>query len=289
MIASVAEWVERKRSGGHLTGADLVALDGGYLTGHRLARVEGHYWGCRACQERMAADREVDRLVRRAMPPVTIDPALKAALLTRVAEEWRQPTSSPPSRPRRPVLALTMVVLAGILVVARPGDSGANDPLGSFIQVGAVEIKGWIDDPQPLAVPVNATPDTGDVAFAAVEPATLPLGYRVVDREVTDAGGLDLYLENEAGASLLLTQGPPSLGGVVVEPDARNQVVRIRDVNVLAMGDPRDVMTGAMFWEREGIVFALIVATEPSGGFPLAHGLAVIEAIIAVQDEEEAS
>lgn len=267
----------------HLAGEDLVAVQGGYLTGRRRERVECHLATCVHCRQRLADYREVDRLVRR-QPRLAVDPAKKAALFARLREE-----SARPARPWfwRPFLGCAMAVLVLIAVTSWPGISEAGSLLGDFVRFGEIKVKERFEDPQPLAVPTASMTDSPipDLRFDPFEPGDLPLGYALVAGESPKPDTLALYFENAVGDTFMLTQGPTKPGLIVVPPNAGDWATSIGGSPILVTSDPRPDVTGAVAWERHGIVFMLMTVDEPSGGLPVSNALAIVQAIITAHDE----
>lgn len=273
--------IRRTRSK-HLTGEDLVAIDGGYLTGRRRERVYGHLATCQACQARVRKDREFTELLRRQLR-ARIDPAMEAAMIERVLAEAARRRQR--RRFRGPLLVGAMTMLALFLMTALPSVSEADSLLGDFVRFGQIEIKERFEDPKPLAVP--AAPviniDLSALPFDPVMPATLPLGYRLVATELASDDVVNLYFENSEGDSLMLSEGPNIPGAIVVPPDQGDWTTMVGDTPVLVTADPRLDVTGAVGWEEYGIVFVLMTIDEPSGGLPVRDARKIVEAIIVTQ------
>lgn len=279
--------LSRRRTRAHLTGEDLVAVEGGYLTGRRRERVYRHLVTCQACQARLRENHELNELIRRHVRPA-FDPASRAALLARLEEE-----AARRRRPRfwRPLLVSAVTVLILLVATLLPGVSEADSLLGDFVRFGEIKVKERFADPQPLTVPTRSAPESAslDLDFEPFEPGDLPLGYAFVARKVPKPDTLELYFENADGDSLMLTQGPTRAGMVGVPPNAGDWATSIDGAPVLVTADPRPDVTGAVGWERHGIVFVLMTINEPPGGLPVSDALAIVLAIITAQDEAEAN
>ena len=71
----------------HVSDADLVAYeDNDPADAARVARIAAHLVACPACRQRLADFAEVGRLLRERYP-LKDDPAARAAILARIAEE----------------------------------------------------------------------------------------------------------------------------------------------------------------------------------------------------------
>lgn len=273
----------RRSSAKHLTGEDLVAIDGGYLTGRRRARVYGHLATCPACQARVREDREFTEMLRRRLR-ARIDPAMEAEMIARVLAEAARRRQR--RRFRGPLLVGAMTMLVLFMMTALPSVSEADSLLGDFVRFGQIEIKKRFEDPKPLAVPTTPVIDVdlSALPFDPVLPATLPLGYQLVATELASDEVVNLYFENSEGDSLMLSEGPNIPGAIVVPPDQGDWSTMVGDTPVLVTADPRPDVTDAVGWERDGIVFVLMAVDEPSGGLPVADALAIVETIIPLQD-----
>jgi hypothetical protein len=274
----------RRSSDKHLTGEDLVAIDGGYLTGRRRERVYGHLATCLACQAREREDREFTEMLRQQLR-ARIDPVMEAEMIARVLAEAARRRQR--RRFRGPLLVGAMTMLVLFIMTALPSVSEADSLLGDFVRFGQIEIKERFEDPYPLAVPTTPVIDVdlSALPFDPVLPATLPLGYRLVATELASDDVVNLYFENSEGDSLMLSEGPNIPGAIVVPPDQGDWTTMVGDTPVLVTADPRLDVTGAVVWEEYGIVFVLMTIDEPSGGLPVRDARKIVEVIIVTQHE----
>lgn len=259
---------------------DLLLYTEGALRGARLEYVEIHVGVCAACQAWLQQFDDLGQLFQ-VSTPVSADPVRRATLLAHLNGLKR---SRPPlASPQRP--AAIVVLVAVFLLIAVPATTNANGFLGRYVRIGAIEIKESLDKPERLSVPTTIARSAAQpLAFPAVEPVTLPLGYTMVVREALAPRRLDTYFRDPNGYALQLSQEPASGGGVVVDSKSSEQVIVVRDTGVLYIGDHRLGVVSALFWEREGIGFGLVVVDEPAGGLQLHDAVRIVDAVMAAQD-----
>lgn len=276
--------IRRRARSHHLRGEDLIAVEDGYLTGRRRERVYGHLATCQACQARLREYREVGELIRRRSPRPAADPDRRAALMAQIqarAARRRWPWFW------RPLLVSAVTVLVLIATTVLPSVSEADSLLGDFVRFGQIEVKESFEEPKPLAVPTltsGISTSMPDSAFSIVEPATLPLGFEIAAREAPTPLLFTLYFQNDAGDSLMLNQEPAKTGRATIDSKEPADIVTFHDRSVLLVGDPRPGIVSAMFWDRDGIGFGLLVVDEPSGGLLRQDALAIVDAIMVAQD-----
>jgi hypothetical protein len=82
----------------------------------------------------------------------------------------------------------------------------------------------------------------------------------------------------------MLNQEPVNAGYATVDSNSPGDIVILHDTSVLLVGDPRLGIVSAMFWERNGVGFGLLVVDEPSGGLLRQDALAIVDAIMGEQD-----
>ncbi len=261
---------------------DLLAYADGELRGARLEYVDAHLRVCVPCQSWLKEFEHLRHLFQTSTQ-VSADPMRRAAVLASLSQgtsRRRQPWLPPR-------LAVVGLVTALLLAIAFPLASDADTLLGDFVRFGEIKIKERFEDPQPLAVPANPADGRADapVIFNAVELASLPLGYALASSEAPRPDRLILYFENGDGASFLLRQGPTKPDTVVVPPGGGDWATSVEGTSVLITADPRPGVTGAVAWERHGVVFILMTIDEPSGGLPVSHALTIVEAVIAAQNQ----
>jgi anti-sigma factor RsiW len=97
----------------HIAGEDLVAYADGELRGADLARVQTHLRICEECQRRLAADAEVERLIREHLPIID-NPVRRAVLKARIAAE-----AARRARPwwRKRVVWIGVAIMAALLAL----------------------------------------------------------------------------------------------------------------------------------------------------------------------------
>lgn len=273
---------------------ELVAYLDGYLAGGRRELVDAHARVCPSCRERIAMFREVDQLVREAVGPPRDDPVARARLRARLAAEAR-PRGHPRLLPRVPRGLLpraspwVTVPLAALLLalLVLPLSSRAGWPLGDVVHVGPFRSeRAAPTDGAPVVLRGVATPQVPSLepGFRSVEPASLPQGLARAERSVPAAGRVELAYRSPTGLALHLAEVPAAGASVKVAPSPGQGTAVVGDTAVFWLGDPRPGTVSALFWERGGVFFELLVIESSAGGLPLADALAIVEAVVAAQD-----
>jgi hypothetical protein len=267
-----------------VTGEDLVAYLDGYLAGGRRELVEAHLrTRCPACHERVAAFREVDRLVQAAVGPPIDDPAGRVALRERLEVEARR-------RKRRPGgLVLVGAVAALVLAVAlfRPGASVADAPWGDWLRFEDVRVDRTTPPAAAPPLPAGAGTDRASVqapAFKTAEPARLPLGLVLAERSLPNPRLLELVYRDPTGLEVSLFEAPTGAASVSIGSLGEPSRIVVGGTEVLVLEDPRPRAVAALFWERGGVVFDMLILASPPEGLQLADARAIIEAFMAAQD-----
>lgn len=266
-------------------GEDLIAYADGYLAGARRELVEAHLRVCAHCQDRVAAFREVDRIIREGAPLVDDSAgrvALHAALLTQQA---RRPVVPWPLR-RSIITASLLLLLAGLLTW--PISSRAGVPLGRFIDFGPVRVERSVssgrDAPALLHV-ATAGPSPAALIFSAVEPPVLPLGLKRVERSTPTQDRLELLYRNGLGMAVLVQQTPARANVVSLDTSSgEHGVTLVAGIEVLWLADPQPGAVSWLFWEREGVFFELMMTESPPDGLLLTDAERIVESLATAQD-----
>lgn len=274
---------------------ELVAYDDGTLSGGRREIVEAHLAACPHCQERMAAFHEVDRIILANAISVDVPVQRRSELRTRLNREANRRSGMSTylqlaSPLQRPVVALGLVALLLLLTVV-PTVTEAGFPLGRFVRFAKVELEQALprDAQDPIRHVASSVPDSLEPSFQAVAPAELPLGLVRVEQSTPNPDRVELLYRNQAGVAILVTEIPAATGMVTLESTGTD-LSTVRDTDVLIVDDPRPEAVAALFWERDGVFFGVLVIEAPPGahgGLKRADALLVVEAMMEAQDADQ--
>lgn len=263
-----------------------MALADGELRGGRREFVEAHLQTCPDCRRWLARFEETAGLLRREPPPGDVT-ARRVALKERLHREV--------ARHDRPLLmrstrAARLLVVLALALLAWPWASEADELFGRFVRFGEVRLLGPREEGTPIRGVASPLPGVATVSFATVEPARLPLGLARTGRSIPAPDRLELSYGNGADLTILVTELPAREGVLKLEPGTPANAATVRDTQVLWLPDPQPEAVAALYWERWGVVFEVLVLEAPlgnNGGLKLGDAITVVEAIMAAQDAAE--
>lgn len=266
-----------------LPAGDLIGYIDGYLSGGRRELVEAHVAVCRHCQERLAVFESVKRLIQDGTPPID-DAAGRAMIRSRLEREAGRGRVAP----RLLAVPVLLLLLALALVVGPVPGTEAGFPLGRFIRFAEVEIKQLLpkENQRPVKHVAPSVPDVPEPTFPTVAPTELPLGLVRVERSAPSSERLELLYRNHAGITILVTEAPARPGMITLDASGK-EVLVVRGTEILWLKDPRPDAVAALFWERDGVFFDVMVVEAPPGaygGLKRLDGLQIVEALMAAQD-----
>lgn len=272
---------------------ELIAYQDGSLPMGRREIVEAHLAACNHCQERMATFRDTDRIIQEYAVIAKLPEQSRAALRTRLQKEADSRAGRSEhlhlrfiSLPQSLVARLLVALL--VLLLALPPATQAGFPLGRFVHFAEVEVKERLPFEEQEVIRHVAPSDSNISApsFDTVAPAELPFGLVRVEQSVPDPKRLELLYRNDADVALLVTQLPAEEGFLTLEREG-TEITVIDGTDVLILKDPRPDTVAALFWERDGVVFNVMVIEAPTGkygGWKREDALRVVEALIEAQD-----
>jgi hypothetical protein len=264
-----------------LPAEDLIAYADGYLSGGRRELVEAHLVACPHCRERLAAFRDVDRLLQEGTP-LSDDPEGRAEIRTRLERA---------DRPRRPVSRLlaapVLVALLALVLFAGPGAvTEAAFPLGRFITFGNLGFSSSDEESTAVAHVAPSDPSVLTLPFRTVEPAALPFDLVLAERSTPDPDRLELLYRNGDDLALLVIQSPAEPGMITIDaPSTETHLVQ--GSTVLMVMDPRPDAVALFVWERQNVFFEVAVLEAPTGaygGLEKSDALEIVAALIVAQD-----
>ena len=273
------------------TDAELLAYQDGDLDPRRQAEIDAHLQECPACRERVWDSKEIGRLVR-AATPMRNDPEGLAALKARLRAERDQP-----ERPRiggrrwKPVLA-GLALLMGLTVAFPAQSSWADFRLGRIVDFVRDDDRGensYVPDGQALpGTPImdlqrRAETDVA-VTFRPVIPRDLPLGLSLVGYTMAENGGIALHYNNGNGLAIRVIEVPAEATSPTMGDD---RILAILDGTEVAIGRMADGSAWRAVWERDGIVFDLLIAVAPQGVPATDDVIAMVERIITEQERND--
>lgn len=274
-----------------LQSGELIAYQDGTLPVGRREIVEAHLAACDHCQERLSAFCDTDRIIQENALTTELPEQSRAALRTKLQQEadsragWSRHQSLI-SLPQSLVARLLVALL--VLLVTLPPAAQAGFPLGHFVHFAEVEIKELLplDAQEPIRHVAPSDSSISAPSFDTVAPAALPLGLVRVEQSVPDPERLELLYRNQTGVVILVTQLPAADGMVTLE-EAGTERAFVGGTDVLIVTDPRPGTVAALFWERDGVFFDVLVTEAPPGaygGLKRADALTIIEGLMDAQD-----
>ncbi len=271
---------------------ELIAYQDGTLPVGRGEIVEAHLIACPCCQERIAAFREVDNIIRQLAIPSAEFEQGRAGLRDRLRREdsQRQRSSAWLMRAvplRRPVFVRPLVALL-VALAPVPVTTRADFPLDTFVRSAEVEIKERLspDEQRPVQHVAPSDPAVSRASFQPVAPAALPLGLVRVEQSTPSADRVEVLYRSEAGIAILVSESPVGTGAVTLD-SLGIDLASVRDTDVVITRDTRPDAVAALVWERGDVIFNVLVIEAPTGGtggFKQADALQVVEALIEAQD-----
>ena len=268
---------------------DLIDYADGLLAGERKAMVEAHLRTCFACQRRMLSSDDIGRLFRehvvgRGSGLETQEPRP----LPVVAAHQRRTV------PWRPALAAAAILM--VLVVAlQPPTSLADFRLGRLVAFitpsddGSPSILPGDQEPPgtPMTSPEPSSASVESLPFQAVMPQHLPLDLTLVEHSASSEGWLDILYRNDLGFTIQLIEVAVGSSGATADADAVDWIL-VGDIEVLLQRDsPLSDSVYRAIWEREGVLFDLLVAKSPSIGLSVAQIAEIVEAVITQHEHSE--
>jgi len=267
----------------------LIAYQDGDLPAAQQSLVDEHVNACPNCRAYLDDSTAIGQLLR-AHFPLVADPAGVAAVKERM-RQLPQPAPAQTARTSRwqPVVA-TCVLLLVVVCALQLQTSTADFRLGHFI--------GFIRDDHDAAseyVPANQQPPgtvvattgdtatTGTLSFAAVRPEMLPLGLTLAEQSAPTADQLLMVYGRPDGTTIQVGEESARQSSSTFRADA-TQVEIVRGTEVgFEYALPGHVWH--MAWERDGVVFAVVVTKEPNEGLTLEDAKSLVESLIIAQGD----
>ena len=283
------------------TDADLVAFLLEDLEGARAEYVAAHLEQCRECSERLAQIRQVIGRLEALPQPDGDDPQRRTMLKARIQLEAASIAEESGIWLKRARIgtaiaaALTVIILLGP-VLTDAGSAGIRQLVG--VDPGFQHSPG-----QPRDVPDSiprlpsdpsehaARPTIGrtELPYAPIAPADLPGSNNLVDATAFSDGSFEATYEGSDGLRLFLRQEPATTDGVRFSTDLEYQELQIGDVRATITFDDALNSVDQIYWVRGGTFFSLRAPRLTRGDFPLEEAIQVVERIIELQDDPEAS
>jgi hypothetical protein len=267
-------------------GETLIAYQDGDLTPARQAHVAAHVRGCPVCRGRLRDSETIGRLLR------THIPLIEDPIGMRMVKDSVRFVTPAPSRPARtpawrPVAAACLLV-AVLAVAFQLQPTTADFRLGRFVEFitdrGHEAPHYTAGEGQPPGTPLTgaeAASNAAAVSFRPVVPAVLPLGLVLDQQDVTDADRLILFYDQGGELAIRVveeaaTHATTSAQSVYVE------VVTLQGTEVAIERNALGAVA-RLVWERQGIVFDVVILQAPATGLSDADALLLAEALIAAQ------
>lgn len=246
----------------------------------RRQAIDAHLSSCPDCRRRLTEMREVRAILRHRYQAVH-DPRAWNSFTVRVTEQRRR------RRARLPVALATAALFAllAVLVIAQPD---WRSSLSGGMGVPSRTVVAVTPTPNVLRGVAPSDPAVSAIAFTAVEPPLLPFDLVQTQRSILSSNYLELLYENESGLAILVAQSPvgstpPPLVNV---GEAGESTIVIDDTTIHALNDPWPETVSAMFWERDGLRFELLVTGTPPNGLSRSDATQFAEALFARQDDQ---
>lgn len=271
---------------------ELVAYREGTLPRGRQEIVQTHLGVCQHCQERVVIFNEVDHIIQTHAGFLAFPKRQRTQLRTRLQQEAnrqgrirRSPRFLGPLSPT--IVTKVVVVLCALLAVV-PAVTQANFPLSGFVHFADIKIKQVLPLDAQNSVQ-HVTTDSSDTAFVsshAVAPAELPLGLVQVERSHPHHERMETLYRNGDDVAILIIEVPAETGRVTLDAKEADLEI-VRGTQVVCLWDPRPSAVSALFWERNGVFFEVIVTEAPlgvRGGLKQSDALLIVEAVMEAQD-----
>ena len=254
--------------------------------------VEAHLVACRACKERLATFREVDDIIQKQAIASVFPQQRRTELHARLTREVNRRSGLADhlklasSLLQRPLVAGLLVLL--MLLAAVPAATEAGFPLGRFVHFGKVEVTQRLplEEQTPIHHVDPSDPNIPETSLQAVAPAVLPTGLSRVERSVPASDRVELLYRNASGTAILITETPAKTGMVTLEATGTERAF-VGGTEIVMVMDPRPEAVAALFWERDGIFFEVLVTEAPPGaygGLRRADAFTIVEGLMDAQD-----
>jgi hypothetical protein len=226
----------------------------------------------------------IGRLLRNAFPIID-DHAGQAALLARIRDETK-PTTHPfrviGSSFWKPVLAIALAL--GLVLAVRPPATVAGFRIGRFVSY--VTNHGGTSESAESQLPGTKiegvdTPAAGSqtLSFRAAQPSSLPGGLSLSEQSIPRPDTLELLYRTASGLVIRVSE-TPSTGSRATMPSWQTIPITVQGVETLVQQDPTGSVSRAM-WERDGILFGILVLQTPDEGFSVSDAINVVGAFIS--------
>lgn len=269
----------------------LVAYRDGTLPVGRREIVEAHLIACHHCQERLAIFDDVDRMIQTQAAPPAFPKLRREELHARLRKKASRQAGvrhyllclAPRSHPLARLIVALLVLLAIL-----PAATQAGFPLGRFVHFAEVEITQVLplEAQNPVRHVAPAAPSTTSPLFRTVVPADLPLGLMQVEQSRPNSERVETLYHSHDGVAILVAETPAETGQVTLDAITADLSI-VRGTQVVYLRDPRPDAVSALFWERDGVFFDVMVIEAPSGtrgGLKQTDALLVVEALMEAQD-----
>lgn len=274
-----------------LQAGELIAYQDGTLPVGRQEIVEAHLTACDQCQQRLATFREVDRIIQDQAIAVDVSARKRADLRARLHEANRRAALSTNQKllsPHLPALTPKFLVPILLLLFLLPAVTQAEFPLSHFVRFAEIEITERLPPEEQMVIEHVAPtdPEVPPPSFPVVAPLELPLGLVRVEQSTPGPEQAEFLYRNHDDVTLLFSQVPVGKGFVTLEREGTD-LATVQGTDVLIVPDPQPDAVAELFWERDGVVFNIMVIeapTGPYGGLKREDALMVVEAVMAAQD-----
>jgi hypothetical protein len=259
---------------------EIVAYQEGSLNPAREAELAVHIGQCSDCQRQLHVSADVTQIFERVRPLWN----------DAVGRQWEvrriHGTDSSTLAGRFLIAAMFIAVLMPIMsiVLLWPSPTDAGTGFAGLVNFGRQYVGQSGSGHEPLSEPVQMKIPDPELHII---PETLPHDLTLVGHEPRPDGGVRLFYANRDGElELRVNQGPKDLWeDVLMTDDPR--FARTGDTGVAWTAGQREGTVSALVWERQEIVFAILVVRAPAGargGMELDDGLKLVNAFIDEQD-----
>jgi hypothetical protein len=271
---------------------NLIAYQDGTLPPGRREIVEAHLAACRHCQARLAAFYDVDRILQTKALPSVFPEHRRSQLRARLNQEGRRQGGGRRylrlRTPRsQPILTKVFAALLMLFAVV-PAATQAGFPLDRVVHFAEIKIKQALplDAQDPIQHVDPAAPNLSSTAFHTVAPRELPLGLLRVEQSRPDPDRVETLYRGHDSVAILIAEVPAEVGQVTLNPTEAD-LMTVRGTQVVYLRDPRPEAVSALFWERDGVFFEVLVIEAPrgaAGGLEHTEAVLIVEALIREQD-----